>query len=227
MGFENLYILKKDISQVLNQLELVKFNSNLQFYNITQVQSLFLTKFIKFKLLLLNSQDLKQNFNILEFGSSNGYSLLSMLLGIVEANLSCSNSIEDLQHYSLIGFEIDKFRFDEINKNVSSFSNLLNLKVYNEDMFNFHKIFQNKLNNSHVNSFDIIFIDCNQEFYEEVILYVLKYDLLSLSGSILLENTLSHKKSFNFLTSLKEFEFEIFQFPLHNGFIEIKLIHKK
>lgn len=222
MDFENLHTIRQSVLQLLEQLELLKLNSDFKYYNITNVQSLFLSQFIKLKI-ASSIQDSNKNFKILEFGTSNGYSFLSILLGIIEFNYTKSRSIEHLQHYSLIGFEIDENRYNQARKNISKYLGVLdNLEVFQEDIFNSH----NKVKELNLDLFDIIFVDCNQEFYEEVVRYILEHNLLSNSGSILFENTLSHKKSFNFLNLFSEYEFEIVEFPLHNGFIELKLIEK-
>ncbi|MFT4243915.1 MAG: O-methyltransferase [Candidatus Woesearchaeota archaeon] len=247
MTIDNIYILNQKISQSLKQLEYLKQSSygktqnislkNLNFYNITNVQSLFLSQYIKYQCKLklkyntiINSkaQNINNAMNILEFGTSNGYSLLSMLKGVTQHHLSLKNlvqsSISDLNNHLILSFEIDTFKFNEAIKNLKEYKDIFQITLYNEDMFKAHNIIF-KMN---LKGFDIIFVDCNQEFYKEVFEYILKYDLLSKSGSILFENTLSHVKSDFFFQSLdlnnQINSFEIIHYPLHNGFIELRRI---
>ncbi|MCH8519178.1 MAG: hypothetical protein LAT82_00295 [Nanoarchaeota archaeon] len=234
----NVFLFKNQILSKIQYLEQLKFNSNDEFYNITNIQSQFLSTYIK----------LKSPKKVLEFGTSNGYSLLAIVLGILK-------NIEDFQtgkfdvnnNYNIfelselhsilnsiqcVSVEIDENRFNFATQRVFNDINLpFVVDILNIDMFNFHSFTLEK--NNYLN-FDVIFVDCNQERYEEVLEYIIDNTLLSISGSIIFENVLSHKHSFNFISQIKNtqvsvknfkfknIEFDLIEYPIHNGFLELK-----
>jgi predicted O-methyltransferase YrrM len=151
---------------LLNFLDKLKENKKEKFWNITNFQGFILSKYIEI---------LKPN-NILEIGTSNGYSTIWLYL-------------EKLENTKITTIEIDKKRF-EIAKN-----NFKELKL--ENIYQINDLATNFLNKTK-DKFDFVFIDANQENYEGLYKKLKIHKLIENNSTLIFENINSH--------NLKKFE---------------------
>lgn len=196
-------MINSKVYALKNYLENQKKNSTLDYYNITKQQ---------FDLLSQITNKLKPN-NILEIGTSNGYSLLSIYVGI------CNNS-SNSKNVSITTVEVNEERAAEASKVVDEInSDLITVKLINDNIYNSSCVEILKKNAP----FDFVFVDCNQREYNQILDLVAGNGLLSQKSSILFDNILSHEASYNFYTNT-DFEKQGFRsslFPLHDGFLHL------
>lgn len=179
-------------------------NSSTNYYNITSAQ---------FDLLKQLVQKSKPT-NILEIGTSNGYSLLSILLGIYESQ----NNSKVLVH----SVEVNKERFNkaqDLFQDIDLSQSNIELNLINDNVYNAPCIQLLKLQAP----FDLIFIDCNQEEYMKMLDLVTQFNLIRKNSSLIFDNILSHEQSYNFYkyTDFKELGFKATLFPIHDGFLRL------
>lgn len=173
--------------------------------NITSIQALFLQDLIK----TLNPK------HILEFGTSNGYSLLSMIKGVAHTS--------DFNEKTFTSVEVDIHQYKKAEE---IFLSLQEEFEKNQVILHHNNIFNKELLTSlQHKKYDVIFVDCMQSEYDKVLQYIIKNNLLSKTGAIIFENIISHEKSFEFYENLKENESKTYNiefFPIHNGFLIVK-----
>lgn len=190
-----------DLENKRRNLEKEKVSSS-NYYNITNIQFDLLNQLVK---------ELNSN-NILEIGTSNGYSLLSIILGAVEQNQRASiSSVEvDEQRFKTVQDMIKDLNLKENNIRVD----LINDNIYNESCI---KILKYSV------PFDLIFIDCNQEEYEKLFHFIMHSHLIEKNTSLIFDNILSHEQSFNFYksTNFRQLGFRATLFPIHHGFLHL------
>lgn len=175
-------------------------NSNTHL-NITSLQSLFLQNFIK----------LKNPNSILEFGTYNGYSLFSMVLGLIRS--------ENILSKQFTSIEINEENFNIAKKNLQILENEgISINLINKNIFDV-----STLNNLSLQKYDFIFIDCMQNEYPKVLDIINKNNLLSMGGIILFENILSHSSNYDFYEELdKNDSYKTTLYSIHNGFLALE-----
>ena len=159
--------------------------------------------------------------HLLEFGTSCGYSLFSMI-----AKLSLQ---DDFSQKTFTSIEIDTKRYIEAKKLFNAlFDSCKNeimpsqLKLYNTDIFD-----TTLLPMLLSVKYDIIFCDCMQSEYLSVFEYILKHDLLSSKGVMIFENCISHSYEFYEMVSKKyAHTFKSTLYSLHNGLLVIEYLNK-
>ncbi len=169
--------------------------------NITSLQSLFLQNFIKSK----NPK------TILEFGTYNGYSLFSMILGVIKS--------EDILSKQFTSVEINEENFNIAKKNLQILKNEgISINLINKSIFD-----EKTLNTLCLQKYDFIFIDCMQNEYPKVLEVINKNNLLSECGIMLFENILSHSTNYDFYEELNKNDFyTVTLYPIHNGFMAVE-----
>ena len=167
---EKINISKSElIENKLNELEFAK-NHN-KYWNITKEQGDFLSKII-----------LEENpKNILEIGTSNGYSTLYL-----------AKNLNEISHITTIEvnterFEISKKNFEDCNLN----QNITQIKGEITEILN-SEILDNITNNMNNSKFDFIFLDAMQREYLNIIKQLEEKRLLTNNAIIIADNVLSH-----------------------------------
>ena len=206
--------MKAILEMKRNELELEKNNfylleqNHMEFsrnnLNITALQADFLKE-------LISQYNPK---TILEFGTSNGYSLLAMMSGLIDK--------KDFPQKKFISIEVDTQQFNkaqEVFLSLEQFVVANQIQLINKNIFDeetLQVIVQQKQ--------DFIFVDCMQGEYEKVLQYILENEFLSENGVIIFENIISHSQSYDFYENLKQNseilnQFKLVEFPIHNGFL--------
>lgn len=177
---------QKSIFETLTQLQKNKQNSNN--WNITWEQGYILSQYIL----------LKNPNQILEIGTSNGFSTLWLALEIEEDS-------------NITTIEINKKRFLEA-KNIFTNLKLNNITQINEDIFNILK--KKELNQK----FDFVFIDAVQSFYLDLLNKLFENNLLEKESIIIFDNINSHTSMDSFLSEIeKNYSHEVLDFG--SGFL--------
>jgi len=154
--------------QIEKKLLVLQKNKNKsKYWNITSVQGIFLSNLI----------ELKSPKNILEIGTSNGFSTLYL----------AKSSPEESKIYTV---EVDESRFLEAKSNFAS-CGLKNIVSINDEAINFLKSFKGI-------KFDFIFVDAGHCLYQEILSLIEEKNLMGKHGILIFDNVLSH-------TSLKDF----------------------
>jgi predicted O-methyltransferase YrrM len=176
--------------QILEKIKsLSKIETKKNFWNITYNQGVFLSFF----------SNLYKPTNILELGTSNGYSTLFLL--------------KELDYkINLTTIEIEKNRFEIAKDNLNFLTKDHNIELLNNDFFN------NNLNLK--KKYDLIFIDLCQSKYLEVLTLLEKRDLYDKKRfRIIFDNIITHKNNhedlFNYIK--KKYNYELVE--LDNGFL--------
>jgi len=171
-------------------MQLQKLKNSKKYWNISWNQGIFISNFI----------NLFQPKNILEIGTSNGFSTL-----FIAKNLN--------PNYKIYTIEVDKERFKESKVNFNS-CKLTNIEsIYGEaydvlDNYNF------------LSSFDFIFIDALQREYLKLFKILFEKKLISNEFRIICDNVSSH-------SNMDEFEkyvssnFNVEKIEIGSGFLLI------
>ena len=148
--------MSNSISNLLDKLKSEKE----EFWNITKFQGYILSKIVK----------LQNPKNVLELGTSNGYSALWLLL-----NLDINSKFTTI--------EIDENRYSLAKENFKN----LNLKTncINLNCLDFLKEATEK--------YDFIFIDSNHKNYKKILELIVNRKIIENGGIIIFDNILSHK----------------------------------
>lgn len=195
--------VSNNLEIVRAKLELYKNNFS-KYHNITKIQ---------FDLLYQLTLNLKPR-TILEIGTSNGYSLLSLIKGV--------SSFENKTTTYICSVEVNEEKYlkaNDIFKELSLDSKKICVELLNENIFNINCI--KCLNNK--SPFDLIFIDSNQEEYSNLLNLIIKSNLISSGSSLIFDNILSHKQSYEFYkhTEFEKLGFKAKLFPIHDGFLHL------
>lgn len=153
-------------------------------------------------LVLTNLTLMKKPKNVLEFGTSNGYSGLCMIKGLDENSKFTS-------------IEVDSGRHEEAKKNIS-FCDLKNITLIEGEIFEV-------LNSGKFDGqlFDMIFLDAAHKNYREVVETLLKNKLINDETLIVADNVVSHSMdSFIDFMRMKFAEVEIIR--TDSGFLVAK-----
>ena len=197
--------LRTLIETLSNSKESFIKNNQDVFYNITSIQAEFLKYYIKHK----------SPNSILEIGTSNGYSLAYMLNGVL------LNTNPEFNY--IVSVEIDTLKYKNAHSNLLEFINLGLVKLFNADIFNKLLLEKIKL----LGPFEVIFVDCLQHRYLDLLSYITSNLLLSQRGVIILDNIFSHdiesKLSDEDLINLG---LEKQLISIHDGFLILKLSKK-
>lgn len=155
-------------------LFLQKQKSKSNYWNITSEQGIFLTNLVSFK--SIN--------NVLEIGTSNGFSTLCLARGL---------NNDKSKIYTV---EVDESRFLEAKSNFNDVG-LKNIIPINCEAIKFLKDFDENI------KFDFIFIDAGHKFYPEIFSLILEKNLASDLSTIVFDNVSSHKILEDFISDLK------------------------
>lgn len=149
--------------------------------------------------LLSNLIEIANPNNILEIGTSNGFSTLWMAKNIDEFS-------------KIFTIEVNKSRF-EIARN--NFIGLNNIHSLNGEAFEV-------LNNFNFNlKFDFIFIDAGQKYYESLVLKLIEKDLISDICVLVFDNILTHDNMDDFI-SFMNLKFTCELIEMDSGFLVCK-----
>jgi predicted O-methyltransferase YrrM len=176
------------IDALINSLK--KQKDHKRYFNISDDLAYFLSEFVK----------IKKPKNVLEIGTSNGFSGLHII----------KNLDEDANFTSI---EIDKTRAELAKKNFK-LSGFKNYKIIEEDVFSALSGLSEK--------FDFIFLDAMQRKYKEIVEIIIKKKLISKSSVLIADNVISHQN-----TSMKEFRdyveknFEHEYINMDSGFVVV------
>ncbi len=150
---------------------------------------------------LSNLVEIKNPVNILEFGTSNGFSTLWI------ARSSNSNS-------KITTIDVNKERLNEAILNFKK-AEVKNITCINSEILDF---LENTTSNV---KYDFIFLDAAHKFYEDIIKKLIKKDLLLNNAIIVADNILTHSHLSNFADKmLKKFPSEIIE--IDSGFLVIE-----
>ncbi|MFP4401686.1 MAG: O-methyltransferase [Candidatus Nanoarchaeia archaeon] len=198
----SIYEFQSTLDKILHEYAIMKQHSLYNFHNISSLQSLLLTSMIK----------ALRPTTILEIGSSNGFSLFSMLRGI--------NSQKQLSELCVVAVEVDFFRFERVKTLKEDLKLHSILHCIQGDIFSKHTQTQiRKISNQ----YDFIFIDCMQEQYGQLFELLHSLQILNSNVTICFENILSHSGAYDFYQQITRDEsYQVTEFPLHNGFILIQ-----
>ena len=168
---------KKPILQTIKNIQKEKnFISN---WNISYQIGLILSEFIS----------LKNPKNILEVGTSNGFSTLWLALNLDDSSL-------------ITTVEIDQFRFNQAKNNFNQ-AKIQNIKQLNGDIF---EILENY---SFEEKFDFVFVDAIQKNYFLFLEKIVKKNLISNNSIIIFDNIDSHLHQKDFLKKIENnYKFE-------------------
>ena len=158
-----------------------------EFWNITKFQGYILSKIVK----LYNPQ------NVLELGTSNGYSTLWLLL-----NLDINSKLTTI--------EIDEKRFTIAKDNFEKLD--LDVNCEKNDSISF-------LQNTQEN-YDFIFVDSNHKEFKDMLQIILDREVMK-KGIIIFDNIVSHKRD-EFLDYVK-INFKSFLIKEGGGFLVMKI----
>lgn len=172
----------------LNSMQKLKNNHN--FWNITWELGVILSEFVS----------LKNPKEILEIGTSNGFSTLWMALNLK-------------QNSNITTIEINSDRFEIAKKNFQD-TGLKNITSLNGDVF---EILENY---SFGNKFDFVFIDAGQKFYSDIFENLKSKVLLNENSIIIFDNINSHKHMESFIKHI-EFDFKFDIININSGFLVI------
>lgn len=160
-------------------LQKQKHNSN--YWNITEEQGIFLSNLV----------ELKKPKNILEIGTSNGFSTLFLCL-----NLALDSKVTTVEVDST-RFELSKSNF--VDAGLSSI-----VDSVNDDAISFLK----GLDSS--SSFDLCFVDAGHQFYLEVFELIVSKKIIGSSGILIFDNVTSHKSLSEFVSKVSaDFDTEL------------------
>ena len=148
--------MSNSIPSLLNKLK----NEKGEFWNISKFQGYILSKVVK----------LQNPKNVLELGTSNGYSALWILL-----NLNIDSKFTTI--------EIDEDRYNIAKENFKSLN--LNISCIKSDCLDFLK--------KTFKSYDFIFIDSNHKNYKKMLEVIIKQKIIQDKGLVVFDNILSHK----------------------------------
>lgn len=197
LELENL----KNISQISTNYSRIDLN-------ITSIQAKLLQELIK----TINPQ------SILEFGTSNGYSLLAMISSLL--------SKPDFKDKTFTSIEVDETQYNKAKEMFDSISNSFN---ENQIQLHFGNIFNKELlQKISSKKYDVIFVDCNQSEYQKVLEHIEEYSLLYKNGYIIFENCISHEKSYDFYTYIEKnysTKYSSTLYPMHNGLLVIQQLN--
>ena len=184
---KNNYSKEKTIQDKLDELELIKKNN--KFWNISKEQGEILAKII------LN----KKPKNILEIGTSNGYSTLYLAKNLEKDSKITTIEVNDER------YEIAKNNFSDCNiKNIIQIKGEI-LEILNTDILKNEK-------------FDFIFLDALQREYLNLIKIIEEQNLLTTNGIIIADNVLSHGNMAEFIKYMQEkYKTEIIE--IDDGFL--------
>jgi len=178
------------IENKLKELHLISLKH--KFWNISEKQGEILAQFVKEK----NPK------NVLEIGTSNGYSALYILKYLDE------NSI-------LTTIEVDKDRFEIAKKNFAE-CDINNINQINKEIMEIIEL--KELENKH---FDFIFLDAMQRKYLTIVQEFEKQHIITNNTLIIADNVLSHKNMKEFIEYMqKNYNTEIIN--INDGFLIAK-----
>ena len=158
-----------------------------EFWNITKFQGYILSKIVK----------LYKPQNVLELGTSNGYSTLWLLL-----NLDINSKLTTI--------EIDEKRFTIAKDNFEKLD--LNVNCMKDNSISF-------LQNTQEN-YDFIFVDSNHKEFKKILEMILNRKIMK-NGVIIFDNIVSHKRD-EFLDYVK-INFKCFLIKEGGGFLVVKI----
>lgn len=173
------------ITSILKQLQ---SNNKREFWNISWSLCNFLSNIIK----------IKQPQNILEIGTSNGFSTICIAKG---AN----------KNSSITTIEINKERSQIAKKNFQK-ANLKNIKIINENIF---KILEQNILKT---KFDFIFLDAAQKDYKKIILKLENLKLINKNTIIICDNIKSHIYMIEFIEFMK-LKYNVEELEINSGFL--------
>ncbi len=176
---------------IFSRLEFLQKNKEKQKrWNISWQLASFISNFIK----------IHQPKNILEIGTSNGFSTLAI------------SRFLDKNESKIITIEVDKTRFHEAKINFD----LCKLDNIEQILGNALEIVP-KLNEK----FDLIFMDAGQMYYKKLVEDIILNDLIKKEGYIICDNVKTHDKMDDFIEFMKkEFKCELLEFD--SGFLIAK-----
>lgn len=152
-------------SQINNKLkELEDSSSKSKFWNITWLQGKYLSNLVK----------LKKASNILELGTSNGYSTLHLAKNLDKTGKITTIEIEEER------FELAKKNFKEVGINEQI------CQIKGEIV----EILENKKLKE---KFDLIFIDAAHKEYEKILNLIIEQNIALENAIIIFDNVISHK----------------------------------
>lgn len=154
-------------------LQKQKINSTSNYWNISNEQGIFLSNLVEFK---------KPN-NILEIGTSNGFSGLYL-------NLNLPNG----SSYTTI--EVDKTRFELAKSNFEEVG-LQNFNCVNCDAIKY-------LETCEENIFDFLFIDAGHCLYQNILDLLISRKLVSKNSILIFDNVTSHSQLNDFVENILE-----------------------
>lgn len=173
-------------------------------FNITNIQFDLLNQLVD----KLNSN------NILEIGTSNGYSLLSIILAAAKKAQN--------QKVHINSVEVNEQRFklaQDLIKNINLKNSNIGVNLINDNIYNGSciKILKQSA------PFDLIFIDCNQEEFQTLLHFIIQSELIKENTSLIFDNILSHEQSFTFYnsTDFRQLGFRATLFTIHHGFLHL------
>ena len=160
------------IEKKLNELEMSKFGS--KYWNITQEQGEFLSNLIFFK----------KPQNVLEIGTSNGYSTLFLARNVNSGKI--------------FTIEIDEDRFNEARRNFLSCELEEKIICLNDDVFSV-------LNDYDFGCrFDLVFVDAAQKNYREIVMKLEDGNLLNKGFVMIFDNISSHNYMEEFVSFMED-----------------------
>lgn len=127
--------------------------------------------------------------NVLEFGTSNGFSTLWIAKGML-----------DKDNFFIKTIEVDDSRFLEAKKNFEECGVLDNICQLKTEIFEFLE----NLDLGNEIEYDLIFLDAMQRRYLDVVKLIEEKKLLRKGGIIIADNVISHKNMDEFLDYMKE-----------------------
>lgn len=164
------------IEKKLKYLQDRKSNSSTR-WNITWFLGTFLSNLVS----------IKNPKNILEVGTSNGFSTLWLAKGALSSKI-----------YTI---EVDKDRFNEAKSNFES-CKLENITQLNGEFFEILDTYEFNC------KFDFIFLDAGHQFYKDIILKLESANLLEEDVMFVCDNVLTHGHMKDFISFMAE-KFEI------------------
>lgn len=190
-------------SLILKQLKLMQsLKDSENFWNITWDQGIFISNLIL----------IKKPQNILEIGTSNGFSTL-----FLAKNLDYDTN--SIKNHKIDTIEVNKERF-EISKQNFCKCNISD--IINSHLGNVYDIIP-KLNCK----YDLVFIDAEQENYFNLLGNIEKYDLLNKEACIIFDNILNHDSTKNFIVKINDYITETKKYHLEiidlgSGFLYLR-----